>query len=120
MTKIAIFVEGHTELIFMDRLVQEFASEVGLAVEHAQGSGGSKRARRWKMYKQVTPGPQHQYYVLIVNCTGDSKVNSDILDRYDGLVRAGYSFIIGLRDVFGQFRHEDIDRLRRTLGMGLP
>lgn len=120
MTRIAIFVEGHTELIFMDRLVQEFASEAGLAVEHAQGSGGAKRARRWKMYKQVTPGPQHKYYVLIVNCTGDSKVKSDILDRYDGLVRAGYSVIVGLRDVYGQFRHEDLERLRRTLSWGLP
>ena len=120
MTKIALFVEGHTELIFMDRLVQEFASEAGLAVEHAQGSGGAKRARRWKLYKQVTPGPQHQFYVLIVNCTGDSKVKSDILDRYDGLVRAGYSMVLGLRDVFGQFRYEDLDRLRQTLRMGLP
>lgn len=120
MTRIAIFVEGHTELIFMDRLVQEFAQEAGLAVEHAQASGGAKRARRWKIYKQVTPGAHHKFYVLIVNCTGDSKVKSDILDRYQGLVKAGYSLILGLRDVYGQFRYEDLPRLRSTLSFGLP
>lgn len=120
MTRIAIFVEGHTELIFMDRLVQEFAQEAGLAVEHAQASGGSKRARRWKIYKQVTPGAHHKFYVLIVNCTGDSKVKSDILDRYHGLVKAGYSLIMGLRDVYGQFRYEDVARLRSSLSFGLP
>ena len=120
MTRIAIFVEGHTELIFMDRLVQEFAHESGLAVEHAQASGGSKRARRWKIYKQVTPGTHHQFYVLIVNCTGDSKVKSDILDRYQGLVKAGYSLILGLRDVYGQFQYDDLPRLRASLSFGLP
>ena len=120
MTRIAIFVEGHTELIFMDRLVQEFAEEAGLAIEHAQASGGAKRARRWKVYKQVTPGEHHEFYVLIVNCAGDSKVKSDILDRYHGLVRSGYSMILGLRDVYGQFQYSDVERLRSSLQVGLP
>ncbi len=120
MRKIAIFVEGQTEMLFLDRLIQELASETGLAVEHAEASGGATRARQIKVLKRLTVQPHHQYYVLIVNCSGDSKVKSDILERYHSLKEAGYSAIFGLRDVYGQFRYEDIPRLRRELHIGLP
>jgi hypothetical protein len=120
MRKIAIFVEGQTEMLFLDRLVQELASESGLAVEHAEAIGGATSARRWKLLKRLTIQPHHEYYVLIVNCGGDSKVKSDVLERYHGLKRSGYSAILGLRDVYGQFRYEDVPRLRRELNAGLP
>ncbi len=120
MRKIAIFVEGQTDLLFVDRLVQELASESGLAVEHAEGWGGASRARRWKVLKRRAIEPRHEYYVLIVNCGGDSKVKSDILERYHGLKESGYSIILGLRDVYGQFRYEDVTRLRLELNTGLP
>src|SRR5688572_9690876 len=108
MRKIAIFVEGQTELLFVDRLVQELAHESGLAVEHAEASGGASRARRWKFLKRLAIQPHHECYVLIVNCGGDSKVKSDILERYHGLKESGYSVILGLRDAYGQFRYEDV------------
>jgi hypothetical protein len=120
MRKVAIFVEGQTELLFVDRLVQEMANEAGLAVEHAEGWGGASRARRWKVLKRRAIQPHDEYYVLIVNCGGDSKVKSDILERYHGLKEAGYSMILGLRDVYGQFRYEDVTRLRLELNTGLP
>lgn len=121
MRKIAIFVEGQTEMLFVDRLVQELATESGLAVvDHAEGSGGASRARRWKFLKRLTIQPYHEVYVLIVNCGGDSKVKSDILERYHGLKESGYSAVVGLRDVYGQFRYEDVPRLRRELSHGLP
>ena len=120
MRKIAIFVEGQTELLFLDRLVQELAGKSGLAVEHAEGSGGATRARKWKLLKRLSIQPHHEYFVLIVNCGGDSKVKSDILERYHGLKEAGYAVIIGLRDVYGQFRYDDVPRLRREMSMGLP
>ena len=72
------------------------------------------------MLKRVTPQPHHRYYVLIVNCGGDSKVKSDILERYHHLKESGYSAILGLRDVYGQFRYEDVTRLRNELHVGLP
>ncbi|MGZ8921127.1 MAG: hypothetical protein ACXW32_15760 [Limisphaerales bacterium] len=120
MTKIAIFVEGQTELLFMDRLILELASESGLAVEHAEATGGATRARQMKILKRLTVQPHHQYYVLIVNCAGDSNVKSDIIERYTGLKRAGYSAIFGLRDVYGMFRYEDVSRLRSMLKVGMP
>jgi hypothetical protein len=120
MRKIALFVEGQTEMLFLDRLIQELAKESGLAVEHAEATGGAIRARQIKVLKRFTLQPHHRYYVLIVNCSGDSKVKSDILERYHSLKRAGYSAIYGLRDVYGQFRYEDVPRLRRELYAGLP
>lgn len=120
MRKIAIFVEGLTEMLFVDRLIQELAEESGLAVEHAEGIGGAVRARQIKVLKRMTIQPHHRYYVLIVNCAGDSNVKSDIIERYHGLKRSGYSAIIGLRDVYGQFRYEDVARLREALEVGMP
>jgi len=120
MRKIAIFVEGQTEMLFVDRLVQELANQSGLAVEHAEASGGASRARRWRFLKQLTIQSHHEVYVLIVNCGGDSKVKSDILERYHGLREAGYSAVIGLRDVYGQFQYGDVPRLRGELSRGLP
>jgi hypothetical protein len=120
MRKIAIFVEGQTELLFVDRLVQEIAKHSGLAIEHAEGWGGASRARRWNVLKRHKVQPYHEYYMLIVNCGGDSKVKSDILERYHGLKESGYSVILGLRDVYGQFRYEDVTRLRLELNTGLP
>ena len=120
MRKIAIFVEGLTEMLFVDRLIQELAEESGLAVEHAQGIGGAVRARQIKVLKRTTIQPHHRYYVLIVNCAGDSNVKSDIIERYHGLKQSGYSAIIGLRDVYEQFRYEDVARLRGALEVGMP
>ncbi len=120
MRKIAIFVEGLTEMLFVDRLIQELAEESGLAVEHAEAIGGAVRARQIRVLKRLTIQPHHRYYVLIVNCAGDSNVKSDIIERYHGLKRSGYSAIIGLRDVYGQFRYEDVPRLRGALEVGMP
>ena len=120
MRKIAIFVEGQTELLFLDRLILELATESGLAVEHAEALGGATRARQLKFLKKQTLHPHHKIYVLIVNCAGDSNVKSDIIERYEGLRRAGYAAVFGLRDVYGMFRYEDVPKLRAMMRVGIP
>jgi len=120
MKKIAIFVEGQADLMFFDRLILELATESGLAVEHAEALGGSAHARQLKFLKKQTLHPHHKYYVLIVNCAGDSNVKSDIIERYEGLRRAGYAAVFGLRDVYGMFRYEDVPKLRAMLKVGMP
>jgi hypothetical protein len=120
MRKVAIFVEGQTELLFLDRLIMELADQSGLAVEHAEALGGATRARQLKFLKKQTLHPHHKYYVLIVNCAGDSNVKSDIIERYEGLRRAGYAAVFGLRDVYGMFRYDDVGKLRAMLNVGMP
>lgn len=120
MTKVAIFVEGQTEMLFLDRLIQEIAEESGLAVEHAEAIGGAVRARQIRVLKRITVQAHHRFYVLIVNSAGDSNVKSDIVEQYYSLRRSGYSAILGLRDVYGQFRLEDVPKLRAAMKVGMP
>ena len=120
MDKVAIFVEGQTELIFVDRLLRGLAEGSGLVIEHAEATGGGSGARRVRIFKHVALNPQHRIYVLIVNCCGDGNVKSDIRDRYYGLVQSGYSAIFGLRDVYGMFTYQQIPKLRAFLCLDLP
>jgi hypothetical protein len=120
MDKVAIFVEGQTELIFVDRLVHELAHGSGLAVEHAEATGGAIGARKVKIFKRITVQEHHRWYFLIVNCAGDGNVKSDVRDRYQGLIQAGYNAIFGLRDVYGMFTLAQVPKLRKFLNLDLP
>jgi hypothetical protein len=119
MRKLAIFVEGQTELIFIDRLLREISGRRGLLIEHSEAQGGGRGARRLRLVKQVAPKPHHEFYVMIVNCGSDSRVKSDIHERYEGLVRAGYERIIGIRDVYRDFEHSQILKLRAMMQWGM-
>jgi hypothetical protein len=120
MNKIAIFVEGQTELIFADRLVRELAHGSGLAIEHAEAIGGASGARRVRVFKHAAQIDCRRIYLLIVNCCGDANVKSDIRDRYQGLVQEGYTAIFGLRDVYGTFTHQQVPKLRAFLNLNIP
>ena len=43
MRKLAFFVEGQTEAVFIERLVEEIAGEDRVIVERRKASGGRKR-----------------------------------------------------------------------------
>lgn len=46
------------------------------------------------------------YYVLIVDCGGDERVKSVILDQRESLINKQYSAVIGLRDLRPKPRHD--------------
>lgn len=120
MKKLAIFVEGQTEQIFVERMVTEIVGTRCLQIELLSASGGGKSGAR--MFSQVRISPSAgdvTHFVLIVDCRSDGRVKSDIVERYDGLVASGYSQIIGIRDVYPQFNHSDIPRLRSGLSAGI-
>ena len=107
MNKLAIFVEGQTEQIFVERLLNAIAGENNIKIE------SSKRFAQFsalKLASEQTPG-QERYYVQIYDSSNDSKVVSDVRDHYDRLVASGYQAIIGIRDVYPTQR-EDISKLR--------
>ena len=56
-------------------------------------------------------------HVLIANCCNDEQVKSQIKDNYQSLKRAGYSLVIGLRDIY-PFGHDDIAKLEAGLWSG--
>jgi hypothetical protein len=112
MNKIAIFVEGHTEQIFVEKLITEIAG--ANSVQFARMVvAGSNRA-----IALGTPHPTPDLYVLIVNSGADNAVASDVKENYASLTRNGYSSIIGIRDVF-PLTAADIDGLRKYLGYGI-
>jgi len=96
MKKVAVFVEGWTEFFFVARLIEEMAGfgRVHLRMEHQHG--GTPH-----LYRKVgAPEEAAEIEVLLMNCCGDGKVKSYILERRQLLINRGYSFVIGLQDLF--------------------
>jgi hypothetical protein len=113
MKKMAIFVEGATELQFIDRLLQEIADEKDLQIELVQASGGARSAR---MYSVIAgsgsgSGSAKKFFIRIINSSTDNRVASDIRDNYAGLEKAGFSVIIGIRDVY-PLTFQELPKLR--------
>lgn len=113
MIKVAVFVEGMTEQEFVIALVTSLVGNKGLHV--ALG-------RQWKGKVTITPtGPvgDVDFFVLVIDCASDEQVKTQVRDQYPSLVAAGYTTIIGLRDVY-PFDRADIEPIRKALIVGLP
>lgn len=111
--KFAVFVEGLTEQEFTIRLLTELAGKHGIAFEvHLQHQGRLS-------FSELRSNQSPVIHVLVANCCTDGQVKSQIIDRYNSLQSAGYSLIIGLRDVY-PYKHNEIVNLERLLLTGLP
>ncbi len=115
MNKLAVFVEGYTEVVFIEKLVEEIAGQANVLIEHREIRGGSGARRTFARVRAARPDTGQNYFVMIVDCGGDRLVKTRILEEHEGLSRAGYSRIIGLRDVRPDFTHADIPALERGL-----
>jgi hypothetical protein len=118
MHKLAIFVEGYTELCFVDRLIAEIANANHLAVEHMKISGGSTVPRRMKRIKAANLTTQTKFFVLIYNCEGDKQVKTRIQEEHASLSKSDYQKIIGIRDV-KPIARADIPKLEWGLRGGI-
>jgi hypothetical protein len=122
MRKLAIFVEGYTELLFIDRLICEIAERRHIAIHHRTIRGGGKKSGiPKKIIELQTPEStvDQTLYFLIVDCGGDELVAQRIREEHESLTKNGYEKIVGLRDVFPKFSHADIPRLKRGLRYGI-
>ena len=91
--KIAIFVEGPTELKFTEKLIQEIVGE-----ERIHIISGDVRNRISQAIIKSDNG-EKEYFALIFHCHGDNGVKSRIKDNYESLSNNDYSLILGLRDL---------------------
>jgi hypothetical protein len=115
MKKIAFFVEGQTEQLFINKLLIEIAGQKNIAIDLRQWRGGSSTPKQEIFIPQTLSytNPQSPLYeALIYDCGGDDKVKSDILDQITNLASNGYEEIIGIRDLFPL---TDLSRLERGL-----
>ena len=119
MKRLAIFVEGQTEKIFVRKLLEEIAGKNNIAIEDRDLSLGNKVARITVLRMSDIVTNQTRYYVLIYNSGNDSRVASDIRDQYQSLVSSGYEKIIGLRDLY-PIPISDKTTLESTLKKVLP
>src|SRR6266851_4361190 len=115
MNKLAVFVEGYTEVVFVAKLIEEIAGENNVLIEHREIRGGSSKRRTFARVQATKQDTGQKYFVMIVDCGGDSLVKERVLEEHENLTKAGYSKIIALRDVRPDFTHADIPRLERGL-----
>jgi hypothetical protein len=51
MNKLAVFVEGYTEVLFVEKLIDEIAGQNRVLIEHREIRGGSTTRRKMKLIK---------------------------------------------------------------------
>jgi hypothetical protein len=115
MNRLAVFVEGYTEVVFVEKLILEIAGNKQVLIEYREIRGGGRARRTMGLVRALQPVTNQKYYVLIVDCGGDELVKTRVLEEHENLTRKGYSKIIGLRDVRPAFTHAEIPRLEASL-----
>lgn len=115
MKKLAVFVEGQTEQLFIEKLLVEAAGKHNILIEKRQALGGQSTRRYLKVIQASAPRSDQQYYAQIVDCRADHRVGSDVRDAYDGLVASDFSSIVAIRDVYPEFKFLEIEKLRAGL-----
>jgi hypothetical protein len=118
MKKVAIFVEGQTEQIFVQKLIEQIISPNKVTVTTWQLRGGTKYTRNLILLKTQSVTQQTDYYFEIYDCGSDSKVKDDIIEHSQSMKQKGFSLIIGLRDVYPN--NNKIASLRKYLNFGIP
>jgi hypothetical protein len=115
--KIALFVEGQTEVIFISEMIRQVfnVNKIKILVHNM-----TYNRMRTDIYKTDTT---EEYYFLLYNCGTDNKVKSNIKDNYQNLQQANFIHIIGLQDLFNpQRRKEEFDdkKFQETINADIP
>lgn len=121
LKRLAIFVEGQTEVLLVDRLLGELAGKKGLTIEiqRADGGGKSGRERSFRTFTlKKSDSPESRYYVLIRSSNNDERVTSDIREQALDLAKKGYEQIMGLRDVY-PLEYADIGKIENGIKKAL-
>lgn len=119
MNKMAIYVEGKTEALFVKKLIEEIAGE-NVVIDYKEKRGGGRAGAVVTLSTiTVTKNTGQAYYILLVDCGGEYAVKSRIKDDQASLTQADYSKILGIRDVRPNFSLADVPRLEANLPVGI-
>ena len=119
MKKIAIFVEGQTDLIFIENLVRNVFGHAKINLETIRFSG-KEGLRRICSIRLADTASSAQYLFRIYDCHGggeNSTVKSDIHEQFNRLLEESFSYIIGIRDVYPL---TDTNKLKTMMKLNLP
>jgi hypothetical protein len=115
--KLAIFVEGQTEQIFLKSFIEEIAGSRNIEFDCKVLNAGTLLTLNQKPALELSESPN--YFVLLVNCQNDEKVKSVVLEQRDSLTKKGYSLILGLRDLFPK-PYTELTEVKEKLKYRLP
>lgn len=116
MNKMAIFVEGYTEVVFVDKLIREIANQNSVLIQWRRIDGGTSCPRSNHQLQAEGPNIGQKHFVVIHDCGGDDAVKTRMTEEYPRLAHAGYSKIVCIRDVYPKYTHAQI----AALEAGLP
>jgi len=117
--KIALFVEGQTEMIFLSEMVNQVFGEkkVKIVVHKIQGTYNKIIINKFET------DIAKEYFFLLYNCGTDERVKSTIKDNYQKLQQANFIHIIGLQDLFNPQRKKkglDDKKFQETINADIP
>ncbi len=115
MKRIAIFVEGLTEQILVRRMLETVMRKKQITVQTVKITGGHSIRMSFTVMHAAKVESRTAYYVLIYDCGGETNVKGYLMMQRKKLVAKGYTCILGLRDVYPTFSHEEIPKLKRGL-----
>lgn len=113
MRRIAFFVEGQTEQVFVNRLVKEILGTQQINIIQKQFRGGTNIPKQ-EIVRNMSFSRNPRFEVLIFDCGADNRVKSEIMDNIVNLREKGYEKIIGLRDLY-PIPVDDLERLEKGL-----
>jgi hypothetical protein len=115
MNKMAFFVEGFTEMSFVEKLIESIAKKNSVRIECRKITGGASVPRKNIQLKAGCSSSGQDYFVLIHDCEGDAQVKTRMTEEYEVLVRNGYSRIVCIRDVRPDFTRVEVPLLEAGL-----
>ncbi len=118
MKKMAIFLEGKCELLFVEAIIKALADINKIHIEKKESSGSKYKRNFTVIEANATNNKKTTHYLLLYNCGSDEQVKSDIKDQYAGLKNAGHTKIIGIRDVYPKATLSELPLLRSGLLQG--
>lgn len=111
--RIAFFVEGQTEQIFVNRLIKEILGTQQINIIQKQFRGGVNIPKQ-EIVRNSSFSRNPKYEVLIFDCGADNRVKSEIIENIANLRSRGYEMIIGLRDLY-PIPLEELEKLEKGL-----
>lgn len=118
MRRLAFFVEGYSEVLFIEKLIEEIAGKNNVTIERGYVKGGKSCPKQLTVINAKSSNSGCAYYVLILNCQGDHQVKTRMMEEHCSFSRLGYEKIIGIRDVRPTFQYSEIPRLEGSLNGG--
>lgn len=115
MKKMCIFVEGQTEQIFLEKLLIEIAGRKNIALSNREIKGGGQNSDVEKVILTLKDDEitEHtKYYVQIISCNNDERVNTELRDNCLSMQLAGFSKVLGLRDLYPK-KLSDLSKVKK-------